>query len=601
MTSTGVSILGGRVLVVEDEALIAEEICGRLSQHGYAVVGVVDTGEGAIEAALAHRPDVILMDIRLKGSMDGIDAAVRINERLPVPIVYLTAQSDRNTLQRAKAAAIFGYILKPLHIKTLLVAIEVAMDRFETDRRLEENRLTYAAILWSISDAVMATDTEGSVQFLNPAAERLTGWPSSAAKGRSIETVLDLAARSDCERTRDLIASAVRTRGLVRLSPDAEAVGRDGGRVAVAGTISCVMDCLGRLVGTSITLRDVTEARRAQSALQTMAGRLQAVVDTAADGVLLLDANGTALMSNPACAALFGCAVEEIVGRGIDDWMSSPLEAEGFASTGPVRLSGRATAVRRKDQSEIAAEVSIGETCDAGATVFVCVIHDVSERNALEAALFNAVESERRRFSADLHDGLGQELTGLSLLLAALARSARNSHAGLAGDLEHAHAVAKFALHSCKAIARGLSPVADSEGGLVGALRALVARLDAPSGPQVNLSIRLGSRLFLSAAATDHLYRIAQEAVANALKHARATSIRVTLDVEPASVRLEICDDGAGLGLNGTDPGGLGLRTMHYRAAMIGARIYFAPRRLSGVSVVCECPQFTEGLIERVS
>jgi PAS domain S-box-containing protein len=591
MPNMGVSIAGPRILVVEDEPRVAEEICDRLTRYGYEIVGVVDTGAAAIEAALARRPDLILMDIRLKGPIDGIDAAESINERMRVPVVYLTAHSDHKTLQRAKATSVFGYVLKPFHVKNLRVAIEVALDRFETDRRLEESRLTYATILSSISEAVIATDTEGSVRFMNPAAERLTGWTSREAQGVSAETVLHLVADGGSVRTADLLGSVLRTRGMLWLSADAQAVERYGAPVSVDGSIACLIDGLGRPVGAAITLRDVTKTRTAQSALQMMAARLRAVVDTAVDGVLLLDAQGSVLMSNPACAGLFGCTTEEIVGCGIDAWMALPLEADGFAGSGPVRLLARATTVRRKDQSAFPAEVSVGETRDAGAAVFVCVVHDVSERKALEAALLEAVESERRRFGADLHDGLGQELTGLSLLLAALARSAGDLDPALEADLERAQRVAQFALRSCKTIARGLSPVADIEGGLVGALRALVARLDAPSGPRVNLSIGEVSRLGLSAAATDHLYRIAQEAVANALGHARATSIRVTLDVEPSSVRLEICDDGPGVGTSGADAGGLGLRTMHYRAAMIGARIHFAPTGKSGTCFVCECPQ----------
>jgi PAS domain S-box-containing protein len=580
-----------RILIVEDEALIAEEISDRLGEYGYEMVGIVDTGAAAIEAAREQRPDLILMDIRLKGPLDGIEAAERIHEQMRVPIVYLTAQSDQDTLQRAKASSAFGYILKPFHVKHLLVAVEVALDRFETDRRLEENRLTYGTILGSISDAVIATDSTGAVRFLNPAAERLTGWTTIDAQGRPADVVLQLVTGGAGERTADLVAAVARTRGVLRLSPDADAIDRDGTRIAVAGTVAGVVDGLGRLVGTSITLRDVSEARAAQAALQTMAARLSAVIDTAVDGVLLLDAMGLVLMINPSCAHLFGCAPEEIVGRNIDGWMASPLEGDGFARSGLVRLSARETSVRRRNHSAFPAEVSVGETRGPGASGFVCVIRDVSERKALEAALLAAVESEQRRFGTDLHDGLGQELTGLSLLLAALARSAGASSAALLRDLERAHAVAVHALRSCKAIARGLSPVAESEGGLIGALQELVAGLDAPSGPRVELAVNVIARLHLSEMATDHLYRIAQEAISNALRHARAASIRVTLDVEPSCVRLEICDDGAGLSFRGADLGGLGLRTMHYRAAMIGASIQFAPLDGAGTRVICACPQ----------
>jgi two-component system, LuxR family, sensor kinase FixL len=129
------------------------------------------------------------------------------------------------------------------------------------------------------------------------------------------------------------------------------------------------------------------------------------------------------------------------------------------------------------------------------------------------------------------------------------------------------------------------------DGGLTGALRDLVTRLKRQSGPSVDISISEVSRLGLSAAVSDHLYRIAQEAIANALKHANASSIKVTLDVALEHVRLEICDDGGGVKEVGQNARGLGLRTMQYRASMIGARFEIAPFRPKGTRVICDCPQ----------
>ena len=208
--------------------------------------------------------------------------------------------------------------------------------------------------------------------------------------------------------------------------------------------------------------------------------------------------------------------------------------------------NARALTARRRDHSVFPVEVSVGEASLPGQPLFVCVIHDVSERRKLEAALLDAVASEQRRFGTDLHDGLGQDLTGLALLLAAAMRGARATHSPHAADLERAHEVAQHALRSCQAIARGLSPVGGIEGGLVTSLRSLAQRLTTPSGPSVRVSVSEIARLGLSAAATDHLYRIAQEALANALKHAHASSISVSLEVAPSRVRLEICDDGDG-------------------------------------------------------
>jgi signal transduction histidine kinase len=182
-------------------------------------------------------------------------------------------------------------------------------------------------------------------------------------------------------------------------------------------------------------------------------------------------------------------------------------------------------------------------------------------------------------------------LTGLSLLLSALVRSARDGERLEVWDLEQAERVVWQALQSCRNIAHGLSPVTESQGGLISGLRGLVARLRTASGPTLEFEAIGMARLDLSPAASDHLFRIAQEALANALRHAHANSIRVKLDVEPASVRLEICDDGDGLSSTETSASGLGLRTMRYRASLLGAKFQITRSDHAGTCIVCECPQ----------
>ena len=498
-----------------------------------------------------------------------------------------------------KASAAFGYLLKPFHVKSLLIAIEMAVQRFQTERRLEESQLTYATILGSISDGVIATDTQGGVRFMNAVAERITGWPLSEAQGESSRLVLRFADREGAPGEDHLVAHVVATRAAISLGADEYVISRSGELVPVDGAISPVIDTLGRLVGTTITLRDVTESRRAVQAVQAMAERLRAVVDTAVDGVLLLDAQGRILMSNPACLRLFGCEGEELSGLSVEEFMPSPL-ASGPAQALPpdradqaesMRISAQPTTVRRRDRSTFRAEISVGAAIDREQPVFVCVIHDVSERIELEKALLDAVGREQRRFGDDLHDGLGQELTGLSLLLAAMARSARDALALEPSDLDRAQDVARHAIQSCRSIARGLSPVAETQGGLIAGLRDLVVRLKTPSGPSVDFTATEASRLGLSAAVADHLYRIAQEALSNALRHSHAHSITVRFAVEPELVRLEICDDGDGMRLPGTRLRGLGLRTMRYRADVIGARLQIERSGTAGTCVVCDCPQ----------
>jgi PAS domain S-box-containing protein len=599
MLTTSQVIKGVRVLVVEDEALIAEEICEHLTGAGCEVVGRVDTGAGAVDAAFAQRPDVILMDIRLKGSLDGIEAADRIGQSVRIPVIYLTAHSDEATLRRAKATNAYGYLLKPFQARTLLLALAGAIERVGMEQRLEDHQLTYATILGSISDGVIVTDRQGCIRFVNPVAERMTGWTAAEAQGEFYGRVLGLAGLEGSAATEGLIAQVLRTRSPVPIGRAAEAISREGVRVPVEGQVNCILDSLGRLVGASITLRDVTEARRAEGELRAAAQQLRAVIDTAVDGVILFSDDGRIRMVNAACERLFGHPGGEFARIRIERLLPSAwsdvrhrLLAPTVTRRGPaVILQGLATTALRRDGSRFPAELSVGHAWQAQDPLYVAVVHDVTERHELQAALLDAVGSEQRRFGNDLHDGLGQELTGLSLLLGALTRSAETTGNVLAPDLRRAGEVARDALQSCRNIAFGLSPIRDASGSLILALKELVSRLNSAPGTSVDFSVEELSKLGLSPTVTEHLYRIAQEALANALKHAGASQINVRLHVEPARVVLEICDDGENPWRPDASGAGLGLRTMQYRASVIGARFEIAPAEPVGTCVICECPQ----------
>ncbi len=587
------SIAGLRILIVEDEALIVEEMADRLTRAGCEIVATTDNDKAAIEAAIALRPDLILMDVRLKGDMDGIRVSELIQRQLSVPIVYLTAHSDHWTLQRVKASGACGYIQKPFHIRNLISAIDVAVHRFKMERQLEENLLAYATILNSSSDGVIAIDVNGRVRFMNPAAERLTGWRIQDAQGQPSSAVLRFASTGDESPEDHPVERVLASRDPVSLGADEHLISRYGARVPVGGDISAVIDNLGRLVGATITLRDATDARNATEGLKAAAEQLRKVVDTAVDGIMLFDAAGRILMFNAACRRLFGYTAIEMAGCAIGTLMPDMLtdDLDRPNTDAPVMITARPSSGRRKDGSTFPAELSLGEASNVGESVFVSVIRDISERKELEAALIDTVGHEQRRFGEDLNDGLSQDLAGLSLLLSAFARSVRHGQTLEVTDLERAREVAQHALQSCQSIARGLSPVTESHGGLIAGLRELVTRLNSRSGPILAFKSIGMTRLGLSPAASDHLFRIAQEALTNALRHAHASSIKVTLDIEPASVRLEICDDGEGL----TDPEfsatGLGLRTMRYRASLLGAKFQITRPDDTGTCVVCECPQ----------
>ena len=170
-----------RILIVEDESVVALDLRSRLAALGYDVCGAAARGEEALAYVDAGHPDLVLMDIRLKGAMDGIAAADEVRRRWRIPVVYLTAYADDSTLQRAKITEPFGYVLKPFEDRELKSAIEMALYKHAAEQRLRDSEQRYATTLRSIGDGVIATDRHGCVTLLNPVAETLTGWPEGRA------------------------------------------------------------------------------------------------------------------------------------------------------------------------------------------------------------------------------------------------------------------------------------------------------------------------------------------------------------------------------------------------------------------------------------
>lgn len=181
-----------KILVVEDERIIAIDLQRRLERFGYQVLDIVSTGEKALETAPLLNPDIILMDIMLSGNIDGIEAAKTIREKHSIPVIFLTAYSDERTIERAKVAEPFGYILKPFKDKELYTAIDIALYKNMIDGQLKRQERWLSAILNSIEDGIIATNTENKVSFMNPVAEKLLGLSEMAASGKDLKEVVTI-------------------------------------------------------------------------------------------------------------------------------------------------------------------------------------------------------------------------------------------------------------------------------------------------------------------------------------------------------------------------------------------------------------------------
>jgi DNA-binding NarL/FixJ family response regulator len=165
-----------RVLIVEDEALVADDLRSRLQRMGYEPVGIVDRAEHVLAAATELRPELALLDIKLKGSGDGVDAAQQLRAR-SLPFVFVTSHADKATLERACRTEPFGYLVKPFEDREVDAAVRMAMSRHRAETQLRSMGNWLSTVLRSIGDAVVVTDDQQRVTFLNEAGEQLTRWP----------------------------------------------------------------------------------------------------------------------------------------------------------------------------------------------------------------------------------------------------------------------------------------------------------------------------------------------------------------------------------------------------------------------------------------
>jgi PAS domain S-box-containing protein len=231
------------VLVVEDESIVAMDLSSCLTKLGYPVAAVVGRGEEAVQLAERHRPGLVLMDIHLRGEMDGIAAAERIHGEFHIPVVFLTAYSDDATLQRAQSSQPFGYLIKPFQDREVEVAAQMALHRHALETSLRESRGQLDAILASIGDAVVATDAAARVVFINRAAEALLGVASASARGRAIA---------------DLVRTSTAGDSTVELA-------RAAGPIPVEVFTTQLPD-VGDGAWSVTVLRDISERRRAEAA-----------------------------------------------------------------------------------------------------------------------------------------------------------------------------------------------------------------------------------------------------------------------------------------------------------------------------------------------
>ena len=261
-----------KILVVEDEIIVAEDMKRSLKNMGYSVPSIASSGEEAIKKAKEHNPNLILMDIMLDGEMDGITAADKIRATSNIPIIFQTAYSDEKILERAKITEPFGYIIKPFKERELRINIEIALYKYQMENRLKNSEHWLTATITSIGDAVIAADKDGIIKLINPIAQMLTGWKQEDALGKPLSTVFNILSEGKDTYFKDPVAKVIKEGIFYGLADNSILVSKTGTKIPVDIIGSLIKNEGDELLGVVFTFYDIIERKKIENSMRKGAG-----------------------------------------------------------------------------------------------------------------------------------------------------------------------------------------------------------------------------------------------------------------------------------------------------------------------------------------
>lgn len=453
-----------KILVVEDEHIVALDITRTLRKLGFSPLKVVSTGESALKSVQELAPDLVILDIKLKGKIDGIETAEKIRQLRSTPYIYFSSYSDSITLERVKKTKPYGYILKNSNSIDLYTTIKMAIQRFSIEKENHKREELLSVTMKSITDAVIGLNKAGEIILWNKGAENIFLW------------------------------------------------------------------CEPEILGINI-------------------------------GILIPD-----YIPNE-----FPEIIEDMSVKGIGSNFESIF--------------------KKKDNTIVSGLVTISPVHEYNGAFdgLSLVIKDISERKNLEKQIIDVMEKERFRIGRELHDNLGQYLTGILLKLKALENSLIRKK--LKKETELVLRIAsyvKISLEKTREISRGLVPSGLEKVSLIDALNSLASSYEDIQNIQITCQFSIDEDI-MDYRIIAQLYHISQEAITNAVKHSGCTGIVMELSCNETEVIMKVVDNGKGIGI--VEGNGLGLRIMKYRADIIHGRLHIYQSGKSGTTVSCSIPK----------
>ena len=387
-----------KIFVVEDESIVSLEIQSRLKSLGYAISGAAASGDEAIRKVIDLKPDLILMDIRIKGEIDGIETAAEIKKIYDIPIIFLTAYADPVTIQRAKIADPFGYIIKPFEERELNISIEIALYKDHTQKLIREKDKWLSAILRSVGDAVIATDTLGKIKFINQVAERLTGYTKEEAINKELCSIFKIRSEATKEYVTNPVQKVMQTGDIVGLANHTELISKDGSVYPIADSGSPIRNENGNITGVVVVFQDLSYYKKTEELINIQTTAL----NSAYNGIVITDFAGKIVYVNDSMFRITGYTRDELMHKDVGIFKSNLHSDEFFADMWKTISAGQTwkgeIQNRRKNGEPYYEYMSVTPLINDHDEIinFISVKEDITDRKKSEIEIIKAKDEAQR-------------------------------------------------------------------------------------------------------------------------------------------------------------------------------------------------------------
>ncbi len=463
----------------------------------------------------------------------------------------------------------------------------------EVAKKIAQHSTDTKQILEHITQCVIKTNLDGIVTYWNKASEQIFGYTKEEMLNESLIKIYPSVAEKQFQDDLEQLRRGNEVQGKWK------SLTKDGSIVWVDVHARPLNNAAGKPEAIIASAHDIQDLVEIEKELEERKAQAQAILETTVDGIITIDDDGHILSFNQSASRIFGYKEEEVLGENVKMLMPQPHRSKHdsfmkrYGETDEERVIGyrRELTGKRQDGTLFPMELSVSEVQWNGKRIYTGVVNDISERRRLEQEILHISEEERRSLGQDLHDGLGQMLTGISLISQNLARKLKSNGIPGADEVQEISNLIKEADEYAKALAHGLVHVDFEEEGLQAALRQLSEQAKKFFNVDCTLNFQDDYDINNNIQAM-HLYRITQESISNAVKHGEAENIEINVKREGDRIQLSIIDDGIGFekARQNNKKKGMGIHIMKYRANILSGHL--ETKETDNRSyVVCSIPQ----------